>query len=232
MPSRMLVDLVYVMNFWLNAFTAAEGVSSAMSPREIVSGVGITAGKHCVIPYGAYAQVHENHDNSMDSRTIGAIALRPTGNAQRGHYFYSLESGRRINRNRWTELPMPDHVIARVQRMAESAVLNRLMFGDRNNEECEEGGAAQEISSDSGSESGSETGGSDTDEHGRDEVAEFRSAENPEALGHYAAADQEGSPDSWHGLDEDGGGEQRLAIKQRMRSGVQAPNRRKEKRAA
>ena len=56
-------------------------------------------------------QVHEEHDNSMTTMTTGALALRPTGNVQRGYYFYSLSSGRVLNHNHWTPLPMPANVI-------------------------------------------------------------------------------------------------------------------------
>lgn len=106
-----------------------------MSPREIVTGVTIDATKHCVIPFGAYVQTHEQRDNSISTRTIGAIALRPTGNAQGSHHFLSLQTGRLINRNHWTELPMPVDIIERVHRLAESNALNHLVFGDRENAE-------------------------------------------------------------------------------------------------
>ena len=54
----------------------------------------------------------------MATRTIGAIALRPTGNTQGGYFFFSLSTGRVLNRGRWTSLPMPNEVIDRVHRMA------------------------------------------------------------------------------------------------------------------
>jgi len=136
-PNRMIVELVYAMNFWLHAFPAKDGISSSISPRELVTGLALDASKHCVIAYGTYVQTHEPHDNTMASRTIGAIALRPTGNAQGGHYFYSLATGRLIIRNNWTELPMPADVIARVEKLSENASMNRLMFGDRRNIEQE-----------------------------------------------------------------------------------------------
>ena len=50
----------------------------------------------------------------MHSRTTGAIALRPTRNRQGGYYFMSLSTGRCLIRNRWTELPLPQDVIDRV----------------------------------------------------------------------------------------------------------------------
>lgn len=132
-PNRMLVELVYAVNFWLHAFPARDGVSTQISPRELVTGMMIDAKKHCVIAFGTYVQTHEPHDSSMKGRTTGAIALRPTGNAQGGHYFLSLETGRIIVRNHWTTMPAPAEVIARVEKMAENKTLNRLTFGDRLN---------------------------------------------------------------------------------------------------
>ena len=49
---------------------------------------------HGQVQFGEYAQVHESHDNTMTTRTTGAIVLRPTGNAQGGYYFMSLASDR------------------------------------------------------------------------------------------------------------------------------------------
>ena len=68
----------------------------------------------------------------MIPRTTGAIALRPTGNAQGGHYFYSLSTGRRLNRNHWTVVPMPAEVVQRVDRLSRRPLgLNALEFADR-----------------------------------------------------------------------------------------------------
>jgi hypothetical protein len=55
----------------------------------------------------------------MAPRTIGALAMRPpTGNAQGNYYFFSLSTGRIINRAYATQLPMPDDVIERVHSLA------------------------------------------------------------------------------------------------------------------
>ena len=54
----------------------------------------------------------------MVTRTIGAIALRPTGNVQGGFYFMSLSTGKIISRYRWTVLPMPQEVIERLHQIA------------------------------------------------------------------------------------------------------------------
>ena len=46
----------------------------------------------------------------MKTRTIGALALRPTGNVQGGHYFLSLVTGRVLNRAHVTPLTMNELV--------------------------------------------------------------------------------------------------------------------------
>jgi len=71
----------------------------------------------------------------MATRTTGALALRPAGNAQGGYYFMSLTTGRRIARNHWTPLPMPQDVIDRVHVLARRQNVARgLEFLDRNND--------------------------------------------------------------------------------------------------
>lgn len=134
-PNAMIVEMLCCANFWLHAFPTEDGISAHISPRELVSGVCIDANKHCLIPFGQYAQVHQEQDNSMLTRTVGAIALRPTGNVQGGHFFLSLETGKRIVRNNGTEIPATQEGINRVQRMAENHSMNRLVFGNRQNAE-------------------------------------------------------------------------------------------------
>jgi hypothetical protein len=87
MPSRMVVEMVKASVCWLNMFPADDGVSDTLSPREIVAGLKIDFHKHCQLEFGEYVQTHEEHDNTMATRTTGAIALQPTGNAQGDYYF-------------------------------------------------------------------------------------------------------------------------------------------------
>jgi len=99
-------------------FPPNNGASDVLSPRAIITGTRPDYKRHCRIEPGSYVQTHEEHDNSMQSRTLGAIALRPAGNAQGSYYFLNLRAGHRIMRMRWTELNMPDEVINRVHILA------------------------------------------------------------------------------------------------------------------
>lgn len=131
--ARMIIEMIYNCNFWLNSFPYPDGVSEELSPCTIITGHAIDFRRHCRIKYGAHAQVNEEHNNSMASHTTGALAMCPTGNPQGSYYFFSLSTGRLLTRTRWTELPVPADVIQRVHHLARC---NRrgLEFLDRNRE--------------------------------------------------------------------------------------------------
>jgi Reverse transcriptase (RNA-dependent DNA polymerase)/Zinc knuckle len=147
MPARMIIELIYCCNFWLNCFPAADGISDTLSPRAIIDGTNIDYRRHCKLQFGEYVQTHEPHDNTMVPRTIGAIALRPTGNDQGGHFFYSLSTGKRINRSRWTTLPMPNDVVDRVHRLArrDRMVKGKLSFVSRYDDDMDELGTGPDV---------------------------------------------------------------------------------------
>ena len=66
--------------FWLNSFPHKDGIHSTLNPRTIMTGQRITNNKHCKVESGTYVQVREKHNNSLEPRMSGAIALRPSGN--------------------------------------------------------------------------------------------------------------------------------------------------------
>ena len=58
--------------------------------------------------------------------------MGPNGNQQGGHFFVNLNTGARVTRHVWTELPMPTHVIERVNNMGRlQGMPLTLTFGDR-----------------------------------------------------------------------------------------------------
>jgi hypothetical protein len=113
--------MVSTCNFWLNIFPPKDGISRNINPIELITGVKIDYNKHIQAEFGEYVQVHEEHDNTMHNRTTGAIATKPTGNAKGRLWFYSLATGRRLNRRRWTPLPMPSDVIETINILAKAS---------------------------------------------------------------------------------------------------------------
>ena len=168
-PKRMLVELVFF--FVLNSFLAHDGVSATLSPRSIVHGTNIDFAKHAKLEFGSYVQAHEEHDNTMATRTTGAIALRPTGNNQGGYYLYSLSTGKVLNRYHWTVLPMPNEVIDRVHVLARRAAAD-LTFADRDgavipndddDDDTDHDYVPDDDSDDDGGDDGDDDDGYDTD---------------------------------------------------------------------
>jgi hypothetical protein len=105
-----------------------------MRPRVIITGQLIDFNRHCKYEFGEYVQTHEQLDNSMSPRTIGALALHPTGNTQGSHYFFSLSTLKAINCNHTNPLPIPVDVIERVHLIAlQQKADTGLIFADRNN---------------------------------------------------------------------------------------------------
>ena len=133
----MIIELVFARVFWFHAFPHHDGISTTMSPREIITGMTLEYNHHCKHQYGDYVQTHEQHDNTMSLRTTGAIALRTTGNEQGGHYCMSLKTGRRLNCNNTTPLDIIRKVINHFHIIAHrapvgltSANINNVAFPD------------------------------------------------------------------------------------------------------
>jgi hypothetical protein len=104
----------------LNQFPAKDGASKVLSPLTIMTGRPKPDCNDLKIELCAYALVYEANDptNTYKTRSTGAIALTSTGNTQGGYFFMSLTTGRRLSRQQWDKLPMPDGVIAAVEAMA------------------------------------------------------------------------------------------------------------------
>ena len=86
LPGRMIVELVTLVIFWINALPPSPSVEGNLSPRHIITGLTINYTKHFHLQFGKYTQVHKSHNNTMQEQTTGDITLRTTVNTQ-GEYF-------------------------------------------------------------------------------------------------------------------------------------------------
>jgi len=120
LPKLMITHLVSDVVRCLNQFPRKNGVSDSLSPACIVLGKPNPDYNNMRLEFGSYVQVFEDNDpsNTPKARSMGAIALNPTGNAQGDYYFLSLATGAKISRHQWTELPITDTAIARVEAIA------------------------------------------------------------------------------------------------------------------
>jgi hypothetical protein len=117
MPRLMLIELIYHVVLWLNAFQAKSVVSETLSPRKIVYRHKLDFAKHCRLPFGTYCEVHNEPTptNSMVTCSTPVIVLGPTGNLQGTYKFFSLAMGKKVKQCVFTPYPMPDLVIKKVK---------------------------------------------------------------------------------------------------------------------
>ncbi len=133
MPQIMLVELIYHTVLWLNAFPMKSGVLETLSPCEIVMRNKLNFTKHCRVLFSSYCKTHNKPvlTNTMVTRSTPAIVLGLTGNLQGTYKFFSLETGKKIKRRKFTACPMPDLIIKKVEAFGKSSS-GVFDFADRN----------------------------------------------------------------------------------------------------
>ena len=113
----MTIHLAEYGNHWSNAFPSHTGVSTTLSPSNIIEGKRKPDFNHQHIGFGSYALVHVGTKNNLKARSVPAIALRPS-NDWGGYFFMSLITGRKLHAYKWVELPINDEIIERVNVLA------------------------------------------------------------------------------------------------------------------
>jgi hypothetical protein len=63
----LIVQMVSTCNFWLNIYLPTDGVSRNINSRKLITGVKIDYKKHIRAKFGEYVQVHEEHNNTMQT---------------------------------------------------------------------------------------------------------------------------------------------------------------------
>jgi hypothetical protein len=136
--------MVFYVVKLLNYFPVKGGVSEIYGPKAIMSGEVLDFNKFS-LPFGSYCQVHEEKlpCNSLVSRTLGAISLGPSGNAQGGHRFFTLSTSRVITRSSWDVIPMPKSVVDQINFIGRDQ-LQQAVFTDRSGNAIGDGDATYE----------------------------------------------------------------------------------------
>ena len=111
------------------------------SPFELFYGRKIDYKRNLRASFGDYVHVAPNAmDNSMKSRSEAAIALYDTGNVEGTWVVYNLRTKTTAKRNTLTTVPIPDIVIAHMNKLAERRAVNRdPQFGVGRGNKCTDG---------------------------------------------------------------------------------------------
>jgi hypothetical protein len=129
-----------------------------------MTGMALDFAKHCKLPFGAYAEGHEEYPqtNTMAPRTRGVICLGPTGNFQGSYKMMCHKTGRKLTRKQFQELPMPESIIKRIEAIAEKEKQEKnIIFSNRNEESLQDDDAVND----------NVTAGLDNDDDGDDNTS-------------------------------------------------------------
>jgi hypothetical protein len=90
LPRLLIKHLVDDVVRNVNSFPWPNGVSDTLSPASIVTGVPSPDFTKLKLEFGTYVQVFEANDpsNTPKARSVGVIALNPTGNAAGDYWFH------------------------------------------------------------------------------------------------------------------------------------------------
>ena len=113
-PPSKLIHLIFYSNHRINSIPSMSN-EFGETPREVFWGTRLDYLKDLRIGFGDYCEIFdENADNSLRQRTVPAIALYPSGNAQGSWKFLSLDTMKVVTRDQYTELPTTPEIINRM----------------------------------------------------------------------------------------------------------------------
>ena len=115
-PKLMCISMVTHVAEMMNQFVHKNGLSSIMSPAELVERVDTLDMSQRQILFRSYIEVWDGTTNTMKERIVPCIALNRSNNAG-GFYFICLEICKRHNSNQWTELSVTDGIIQKVENL-------------------------------------------------------------------------------------------------------------------
>lgn len=102
-PKSLMVGCLIAVTKSLNNEIGMSSLIDEYSPFTLIIGQPVQTHKQLVeLSYGDYVYIHtKDISNTMDSRTIPAISLYPSGNLQQGWKFMSLNTRREVHRKLW-----------------------------------------------------------------------------------------------------------------------------------
>ena len=131
MPRIMIKGLATQVARQANYFPVKGGVSSILSPCQLIEQKYLEFHKYLGILFGSYVEAAQKTTNTAKARTRSAIYLGVSSNIQGGHEVMALDTGFEVSTQTVTKLPISDVVIKRVEELAKNQGFKVLKFANR-----------------------------------------------------------------------------------------------------
>ena len=112
-PKLMTISLLESIERWLNILPPFKNSNLTQSPALLLEGRSAPSFSRPRLPFGAYAMAYTGTNITMDPRPTPSIALRES-NDSNGFFFMSLDTGKRLHCNKWTQLVITEDIIEAV----------------------------------------------------------------------------------------------------------------------
>ena len=106
MPRIMIKGLAIQVAKQANYFPVKGGVSSILSPHQLIEQKNLDFHKDLGIPFGSYVEAAQKPTNTAKARTRSAIYLGVSSNIQGGHEVMALDTGFELSTQTVTKLPI------------------------------------------------------------------------------------------------------------------------------
>lgn len=120
LPKAMVINcMMYVLKA-INQLPSDNGLSKDISPNTLVMGDPPPSYHDiCKLRFGDYVHTAYGATTSNNTaRTVGAIALYPSGNTTGGWYMMSLLTGQILHRYNWKKIDVTADVLSQVTKLA------------------------------------------------------------------------------------------------------------------
>ena len=116
----MIVGCVMYVLKHVNHLPSRGGLSQDLSPATLITGDPTPSYQELTkLKFGDYVHTaYGKTTNDQTTRTVGAIALYPSGNTSGGWFFMSVLSGKVLHRYSWTKMTITQDVLQRLTDMA------------------------------------------------------------------------------------------------------------------
>ena len=84
----MIIGLIDQIEEWLHCFTPTDSILDTVGPSSILEGKIMKAVNKARVPFGAYVLTYIGTTNTMDPRSVHAIALNSANNFGRYFFFF------------------------------------------------------------------------------------------------------------------------------------------------
>ena len=124
----MIIYMAYQVVLEANYFLVKDGVSTILSPRQLIDCRTLDFKRDLEVPFGQFVECGAPTTNTPKERTRSGIYLGLNDSLQGGYLVMSLDTGKELSTNKVNPIPVTDQVKTAVEAIAHRKGFKNLKF--------------------------------------------------------------------------------------------------------